>query len=80
MIFVGGGGIWGSPRICGGHMPPAPRSYAPASTPMIIINCVNFIRQWDLVCDAKNLPDYAQSVFYVGYLVGAFLFGVLADK
>ncbi|XP_041461673.1 organic cation transporter protein-like [Lytechinus variegatus] len=40
----------------------------------------SIIQDWDLVCDKKNLPDYAQSVFYVGYLVGSIVFGVLADK
>nr|XP_054752655.1 organic cation transporter protein-like [Lytechinus pictus] len=40
----------------------------------------SIIQDWDLVCDKKNLPDYAQSVFYVGNLVGSFVFGVLADK
>ncbi|XP_041461643.1 organic cation transporter protein-like [Lytechinus variegatus] len=40
----------------------------------------SIIQDWDLLCDKKNLPDYAQSVFYVGNLVGSFVFGVLADK
>ncbi|XP_030851384.1 organic cation transporter protein [Strongylocentrotus purpuratus] len=40
----------------------------------------SIIQDWDLVCDKKHLPDYAQSVFYSGYLFGSIFFGVLADK
>eukprot|EP00057_Strongylocentrotus_purpuratus_P029167 XP_011683641.1 PREDICTED: solute carrier family 22 member 5 isoform X2 [Strongylocentrotus purpuratus] len=40
----------------------------------------SIIQDWDLVCDKKHLPDYAQSVFYSGYLFGSIFFGVLADN
>ncbi|XP_071501242.1 organic cation transporter protein-like [Diadema antillarum] len=40
----------------------------------------SIVMDWDLVCDKKNYPDYAQSVFYGGYLVGSIFFGFLADK
>lgn len=36
--------------------------------------------QWDLVCEARTLRDLAQSIYMAGVLLGAFVFGSLADR
>uniref|UniRef100_A0A8D0NN70 Major facilitator superfamily (MFS) profile domain-containing protein n=1 Tax=Sus scrofa TaxID=9823 RepID=A0A8D0NN70_PIG len=36
--------------------------------------------QWDLVCEARTLRDLAQSIYMTGVLVGAAVFGSLADR
>ncbi|XP_069501070.1 solute carrier family 22 member 6-A-like isoform X2 [Ambystoma mexicanum] len=38
------------------------------------------ISEWDLVCDQKGLRDMAQSVLMAGVLIGAVVFGYLADR
>ncbi|XP_071479194.1 organic cation transporter protein-like [Diadema antillarum] len=40
----------------------------------------SIVMDWDLVCDKRNYPDYAQSVLYGGYLFGSMFFGYLADR
>lgn len=36
--------------------------------------------QWDLVCDKRSLRDLAQSLYMTGVLVGAAIFGSVADR
>lgn len=36
--------------------------------------------QWDLVCTKSSWPNMSQSVFFVGSLIGAWLWGSIADK
>ncbi|KAI1294792.1 Organic cation transporter protein [Halotydeus destructor] len=38
------------------------------------------ISEWDLVCDRAWLVPLSQSIFMIGVLVGAVLFGTLADR
>ncbi|XP_022084587.1 solute carrier family 22 member 3-like [Acanthaster planci] len=37
------------------------------------------ISEFDLVCDKRSLPSLAQSIYFVGFLVGSFLCGSLSD-
>lgn len=39
-----------------------------------------FSTQWDLICDKDSLPNLSQSAFFIGNLVGMWLFGTLSDK
>lgn len=36
--------------------------------------------QWDLVCDRKSLAKMTATIFFVGVMLGAILFGYLSDK
>lgn len=36
--------------------------------------------QWDLVCSKESWPQMSQSIFFGGNLIGAFLWGNVADK
>ncbi|XP_012580703.1 PREDICTED: solute carrier family 22 member 20 [Condylura cristata] len=38
------------------------------------------VMEWDLVCEARTLRDLAQSIYMAGVLVGAAVFGSLADR
>ncbi|XP_039696905.1 solute carrier family 22 member 20 [Pteropus medius] len=38
------------------------------------------VMEWDLVCEARTLRDLAQSIYMAGVLLGAFVFGSLADR
>ncbi|XP_007943164.1 solute carrier family 22 member 20 [Orycteropus afer afer] len=38
------------------------------------------VTEWDLVCEARTLRDLAQSIYMAGVLVGAAVFGSLADR
>ncbi|GAB1302073.1 Solute carrier family 22 member 20 [Apodemus speciosus] len=38
------------------------------------------VMEWDLVCESRTLRDLAQSIYMSGVLVGAALFGSLADR
>ncbi len=35
--------------------------------------------QWDLICSKSSLPNLTQSGFFIGLLLGAWLFGTLTD-
>ena len=37
------------------------------------------IIQWNLICSKSNLPNLSQSSFFVGSLLGAWIWGTLAD-
>ncbi|XP_072182317.1 organic cation transporter protein-like [Diadema setosum] len=37
------------------------------------------VQEYDLVCDQSSLPNLAQSLFFVGVLVGSVLFGTISD-
>lgn len=37
-------------------------------------------RQWDLVCDTRSLTQMAQTIYMGGVLLGAAVFGGLADR
>ena len=39
-----------------------------------------FSFQFDLVCEDKKLPKYAQSIFFVGTLAGSIVMGILSDR
>ena len=39
-----------------------------------------FVFQWSLVCDKKYLVNTAQIIYFAGVMVGAGVFGQLADK
>ncbi|XP_072356423.1 solute carrier family 22 member 7-like [Scyliorhinus torazame] len=36
--------------------------------------------EWDLVCDNRSLNEAATTIFFVGVMLGALLFGYLSDK
>ncbi|XP_004627308.1 solute carrier family 22 member 20 [Octodon degus] len=38
------------------------------------------VMEWDLVCEARSLRDLAQSIYMAGVLLGAAVFGSLADR
>ncbi|KAM7084995.1 solute carrier family 22 member 20-like [Molossus nigricans] len=38
------------------------------------------VTEWNLVCEARTLRDLAQSIYMAGVLVGAAVFGSLADR
>lgn len=39
-----------------------------------------FFFQWDLVCDKKSLTKTSSTIFFLGVMVGAVVFGYLCDK
>ena len=38
------------------------------------------LTQWDLLCSKSSWPNMSQSVFFVGSLIGAWVWGIIADK
>ncbi|CAF0825280.1 unnamed protein product [Adineta ricciae] len=38
------------------------------------------IEEWNMVCDRVGYRSWVQMIFFVGYMVGSILFGILADK
>lgn len=36
--------------------------------------------QWDLVCERKSLAKMTATVFFLGVMLGAIVFGYLSDK
>ena len=47
------------------------------SSPDWILNFSPF--QWNLICDKSSLPKLSQSGFFVGLLIGAWVFGTVTD-
>ncbi len=41
---------------------------------------VIFSSQWDLICGESALAKLSQSMFFVGSMLGAWIFGTLADR
>ncbi|CAD5114785.1 DgyrCDS3827 [Dimorphilus gyrociliatus] len=41
---------------------------------------VNIVTKWDLVCDRDWMRATAQSIYMVGFMIGAFSFGQISDK
>ena len=39
----------------------------------------NIYLQWNLICSKSNLPNISQSAFFIGLLLGAWMWGVVAD-
>ncbi|CAF2673341.1 unnamed protein product [Rotaria sp. Silwood2] len=38
------------------------------------------IEEWRMICNRVSYRSWAQMIFFVGYMVGSILFGILADK
>ena len=36
--------------------------------------------QWDLICDKSSLTNISQSMFFVGAMLGAWIWGTVADR
>lgn len=43
-------------------------------------NNISYHSQWDLVCDKRKLKRTSTTVFFIGVMFGAALFGFLSDK
>lgn len=58
--------------------------YVPHSTanadPVALINSALINSQWDLVCEHEMKRTAVQVALSVGKFLGAFLFGIVADK
>ncbi|XP_053305402.1 solute carrier family 22 member 6-like isoform X2 [Spea bombifrons] len=44
------------------------------------VHTSTIISEWDLICDREPLKEVAQSVYMAGVLVGAIVYGTLADR
>ncbi len=47
---------------------------------MCTFSCVCCSLQWDLVCSKSSLPNLSQSAFFVGSLLGAWIWGRVTDR
>lgn len=54
------------------HLPGARFAFSNAS--------YSIVPYWDLVCNRKHLQTLAQTALSIGKLIGAFTFGVIADR
>ena len=46
---------------------------------MKIFSLLSLFLQWDLICSKSSLPNLSQSAFFVGTLLGAWIWGKLTD-
>ena len=47
---------------------------------MLLFFYLNDYFQWTMVCDRVDYRSAVQMIFFVGYMVGSIVFGILADK
>ncbi|CAF5189758.1 unnamed protein product, partial [Rotaria sp. Silwood1] len=38
------------------------------------------VEEWYMVCNRVSLKSFVQMIFFLGYMVGSLVFGILSDK